>query len=100
RARRMTASWRWRGMPMPSWHWRVRWAEWKRFTRLTLPSLKTPRGEVHWGGDNPMKRAIPILLLLAIGGAVVYIHPQWFRKPTATNILKLSGNIEAHESLV
>ena len=47
-----------------------------------------------------MKRAIPILLLLAIGGAVVYIHPQWFRKPTATNILKLSGNIEAHESLV
>jgi HlyD family secretion protein len=47
-----------------------------------------------------MKRAIPILLLLAIGGAVVYIHPLWFRKPTATNILKLSGNIEAHESLV
>jgi HlyD family secretion protein len=47
-----------------------------------------------------MKRVIPILLLLAIVGAVVYFHPQWFRKPTATNILKLSGNIEAHESLV
>ena len=30
-----------------------------------------------------MKRVIPLLLLLAIGGAVVYFHPQWFRKPTA-----------------
>ena len=47
-----------------------------------------------------MKRVIPLLLLLAIGGAVVYFHPQWFRKPTAENMLKLSGNIEAHESLV
>ena len=47
-----------------------------------------------------MKRVIPLLLLLAIGGAVVYFHPQWFRKPTAENVLKLSGNIEAHESLV
>ena len=47
-----------------------------------------------------MKRVIPLLLLLAIGGAVVYYHPQWFRKPTNENVLKLSGNIEAHESLV
>ena len=47
-----------------------------------------------------MKRVIPLLLLLAIGGAVVYFHPQWFRKPTVENVLKLSGNIEAHESLV
>jgi HlyD family secretion protein len=47
-----------------------------------------------------MKRILPLLLLLAIGGAVVYFHPQWFRKPTAENMLKLSGNIEAHESLV
>jgi HlyD family secretion protein len=37
---------------------------------------------------------------LAIGGAAAYFHPQWFRKPTAENMLKLSGNIEAHESLV
>ena len=29
-----------------------------------------------------MKRVIPLLLLLAIGGAVAYFHPQWFRKPT------------------
>ena len=47
-----------------------------------------------------MKRVIPLLLLLAIGGAVVYFHPQWFRKPIDENVLKLSGNIEAHESLV
>ncbi|MGA3327401.1 MAG: efflux RND transporter periplasmic adaptor subunit [Terriglobia bacterium] len=47
-----------------------------------------------------MKRVIPLLLLLVIGGAVVYFHPQWFRPPSAENMLKLSGNIEAHESLV
>jgi HlyD family secretion protein len=47
-----------------------------------------------------MKRVIPLLLLLAIGGAVVYFHPQWYRKPTNENVLSLSGNIEAHESLV
>jgi HlyD family secretion protein len=47
-----------------------------------------------------MKRLIPLMVLLAIGGAVVYFHPQWFRKPVVENVLKLSGNIEAHESLV
>jgi HlyD family secretion protein len=47
-----------------------------------------------------MKRVIPLLVLLAIGGAVVYFHPLWFRKPAVENVLKLSGNIEAHESLV
>jgi HlyD family secretion protein len=47
-----------------------------------------------------MKRLIPLLLLLAIGSAVFYFYPQWFRKPAAENVLKLSGNIEAHESLV
>jgi HlyD family secretion protein len=47
-----------------------------------------------------MKRVIPLLLILAIGGTVVYFHPQWFRKPVVENVLKLSGNVEAHESLV
>jgi HlyD family secretion protein len=47
-----------------------------------------------------MKRAIPILLLLTIAGSVVYLHPQWYRKTAPTNLLTLSGNIEAHESLV
>ena len=47
-----------------------------------------------------MKRLIPLLLLLGIGGVVVYFHPQWYRHAASGNILKLSGNIEAHESLV
>ena len=47
-----------------------------------------------------MKRAIPLLILLAIGGAMVYLRPQWFRKAPVGDTLKLSGNIEAHESLV
>lgn len=47
-----------------------------------------------------MKRAIPLLLLLAIGGVVVYLHPQWYRQASNEKLLKLSGNIEAHESLV
>src|ERR1017187_8941458 len=47
-----------------------------------------------------MKRVIPLFVLFAIAGAVVYFHPQWYRRPTAENVLKLSGNIEAHESLV
>jgi HlyD family secretion protein len=47
-----------------------------------------------------MKRLIPILILLAIGGAAAYFHPQWFRKAAPQNVLRLSGNIEAHESLV
>ena len=38
-----------------------------------------------------MKRVIPLLLLLAIGGAVVYFHPQWFRKPIHENVLKAVG---------
>jgi HlyD family secretion protein len=47
-----------------------------------------------------MKRVLPLLLLLTIVAAAVYFHPQWFRKPAAENVLKLSGNLEAHESLV
>lgn len=48
-----------------------------------------------------MKRVLPLLLLLiAVGVAVFYFYPQWFGKRPATNELKLSGNIEAHESLV
>ena len=48
-----------------------------------------------------MKRALPILLLVAVvAGAAVYIYGRWFGKKSPENELKLSGNIEAHESLV
>jgi HlyD family secretion protein len=48
-----------------------------------------------------MKRPFLILLALAIAaGGTIWFHPEWFGKRTAKNELKLSGNIEAHESLV
>jgi HlyD family secretion protein len=47
-----------------------------------------------------MKRVIPILLLAAAAGAAFYFHPEWFRRAPAETEMKLSGNIEAHESLV
>jgi len=47
-----------------------------------------------------MKRLIPILLLLIAAGVTVYFNPQWFHKSVAVSEMKLSGNIEAHESLV
>jgi HlyD family secretion protein len=48
-----------------------------------------------------MKRAIPILILLAaVIAAGVHYYPRFVKKSEATNKLTLSGNIEAHESLV
>jgi HlyD family secretion protein len=47
-----------------------------------------------------MKRIIPLLLLAAGVAAAVHYNPQWFSKRAVPNLLKLSGNIEAHESLV
>ena len=47
-----------------------------------------------------MKRIIPFLLLAAVAVAAVHYYPRWFGKRPAQNSLKLSGNIEAHESLV
>src|SRR5512146_1165944 len=43
------------------------------------------------------------LILLAVGIFAVaagHFYPRWFGKKPASNMLKLSGNIEAHESLV
>ncbi|MGA2832717.1 MAG: efflux RND transporter periplasmic adaptor subunit [Terracidiphilus sp.] len=48
-----------------------------------------------------MKRIIPIVILLAGAvGAGIYYYPQLVRNPALVNQLTLSGNIEAHESLV
>ncbi len=48
-----------------------------------------------------MKRVIPIVILLAAalaGG--MYFYPKLIKKPAPVNEINLSGNIEAHESLV
>ncbi|MGD0548191.1 MAG: biotin/lipoyl-binding protein, partial [Terracidiphilus sp.] len=48
-----------------------------------------------------MKRFIPIVIFLAVVVAAgVYYYPRLTQKATPTNQLILSGNIEAHESLV
>jgi len=48
-----------------------------------------------------MKRLIPIIILLAaVIGAGIYFYPRLTKKKAPANELTLSGNIEAHESLV
>jgi len=48
-----------------------------------------------------MKRLIPILILLcAAVAAGFYFYPRYLKKPAPVNQITLSGNIEAHESLV
>jgi len=48
-----------------------------------------------------MKRLIPILIVLAVViAAGVYLYPRFTRDAKPQNELVLSGNIEAHESLV
>lgn len=48
-----------------------------------------------------MKRAIPAAILLAVlVAAGLYIYPRFQHKPVLESQLVLSGNIEAHESLV
>jgi HlyD family secretion protein len=48
-----------------------------------------------------MKRRIPLLILLAaVIGAGVYLYPRLTKKSESENHITLSGNIEAHESLV
>jgi HlyD family secretion protein len=49
-----------------------------------------------------MKRRIPIVIVIlaVLGGAYWFYVSDIKAKPAASNILKLSGNIEAHESIV
>jgi HlyD family secretion protein len=48
-----------------------------------------------------MKKFIPILIVLGIAlGFFVYFYPRWAHSTQAEAQLTLSGNIEAHESLI
>ena len=47
-----------------------------------------------------MKWFISILLLISAAAAAAHYFPQWFNSREAEKGLRLSGNIEAHESLV
>jgi len=47
-----------------------------------------------------MKRALIIAVVGLAAYAGVHFYPKWFSKPADVSQLKLSGNIEAHESLV
>ena len=48
-----------------------------------------------------MKRLIPICIVLAAAVAAgIYYYPRLMKKPASANELTISGNIEAHESLV
>ena len=47
-----------------------------------------------------MKRAVPLLLLVVLAAGGIRFYSSWFGKKSVGNELKLSGNIEAHESLV
>lgn len=48
-----------------------------------------------------MKRRIPILIVvLVLIASGLYLYPRFARKPKPVDQLTLSGNIEAHESLV
>lgn len=47
-----------------------------------------------------MKRIILIVLVIAIAGAAWFFGAKWMARKKSPNEMKLSGNIEAHESLV
>jgi membrane fusion protein YbhG len=66
-----------------------------------LLKSKTSQLEVPSMRLSAMKRLIPILVVLVAAIAVgLYFYPRLTRKPAPSNQLTLSGNIEAHESLV
>lgn len=47
-----------------------------------------------------MKRIVLIGILLLVVAAAVYVYPRWNGYQSPNSTLKLSGNIEAHESVV
>jgi HlyD family secretion protein len=51
-------------------------------------------------GELAMKRALIIAFVAVAGYAGFHFYPKWFGERVDVSQLKLSGNIEAHESLV
>lgn len=47
-----------------------------------------------------MKRTVLIVISLIVVVAAAYVYPQWAKHQPPDNTLRLSGNIEAHESVV
>lgn len=48
-----------------------------------------------------MKKRLSVILVVAAAIATaIYLYPRWRAKPVSTSTLMLSGNIEAHESLI
>ncbi len=45
------------------------------------------------------KRIIPILILVIIVTSAIVLYTRWTARKATGNILMISGNIEAHESL-
>jgi HlyD family secretion protein len=48
-----------------------------------------------------MKKRLPLFIVVAaVMAAAIYFYPRWTAKPVPSSTLMLSGNIEAHESLI
>lgn len=50
-----------------------------------------------------MKRKLPVIFLVlavAIAAYYAYVRPHWMKKDADANVLRVSGNIETHESVV
>src|SRR5512147_3229056 len=46
------------------------------------------------------KRIILILILIIVAASLVVLYTRWTERKPPANVLKISGNIEAHESTV
>ena len=46
------------------------------------------------------KKIIPILILIIVAASIIVLYMRWTERKPPGNILMISGNIEAHESIV
>ena len=47
-----------------------------------------------------MKKIVPLIVLLAVAATAAFVYFRWTARRPAATTLKISGNIEAHESVV